>query len=936
MKTLLLGIFAIMSFTNCAANSSTFKQNLFNEKAVSAFWVKPNQIELRFEKSFIGRNFKVSVENDQRSFDLGQKSPRNGVVHLTFGPKIKNFFSSDKQGRSSWFVTVDGIRKKVYFDFHYLNHHFTTKDKKLGVHIENSSALFSLWSPSAEEVHLEVYKGNKKLGVFPLKYDEKGVWKTKLSKKNLNISSFDKLGYGYNVKAFGTWKKALDPYAMSMRAFKPHQVGGRNALGLGVILENFDTQKIHRPIQNLKNAGEYIGYEIHVRDATIADTRVPKNLRGTYKGFSYILDEIKDLGITHIQFLPLQNFYTVDEADKSYQDEGKPKNNINYNWGYDPHNYFTPEGWYSTNASDPYRRIHELQEMVQNVHAKGMGAILDVVYNHLYDEQILLNAAEGCYLRRTNTGEISYHSGAGASLESRNHMVRRLMIDSLKHWKNVYGFDGFRFDLMGFHDQETMVEVRKALGKDVIVYGEAWEFSDLPMNQATTKSQMPKDATLSAFNDSSRDSYAGWMQTPGFVQGKSFDLPKVYAALMGGLKSYPHHGFISQDAYHRFSESPLETLQFLSIHDGFTLWDKINLSYKGKKDLRTQLVKQSMAMLLTSQGKVILHAGSELGRSKPLATNDPNPDRAHTTKQVNMENGIKKFHENTYRSPDKTNQILWGLKEKNKDLYRYVKGLIEFRRNVPGLRYERADSVSRGLKFYPELFGNRDPVPHPDGPYSDFKDPNLSAITIKFIQAPDELKGKRVYLAGEIHSGTDKNPANNSYSVQLDSNGKGEIVLNRNQVLNFDFTAWSDPEALQFKVVQTPGKWDSPKSAYSDLGNNSFRAKDLARSGEVIIDLSIMNYSPGTSHDQGEAVIAYLIDNQLESSANNQSNLKKVFIVHNALQKPKRLKLPDPHMNWEVYGDGEQVGLTPIANSEVFIGKGFVTVPSHSSAILAY
>ena len=358
-----------------------------------------------------------------------------------------------------------------------------------------------------------------------------------------------------------------------MESFSPKNT---ETSGRGVI-EYLAPAKPRQALSNMASLTDFIGYEAHIRDFSIT-----VNGGGTYGDFASKLSHIKDLGVTHIQFMPLQNFYTVVEEDRSWQGKDASQNEINYNWGYDPQNYFTPEGHFSEDARDPLLRVNELKDLIGKVHDKNIGAILDVVYNHLYAQDTLEKAAPGSYMRRNTDGGISFKSGAGASLESRNLMTRRLIIDSLLWWKNYYGFDGFRFDLMGFTDIETMREIRKALGEDTVLYGEAWEFTDLPNDQATTKSRIPVDLNISAFNDTSRDSYTGHMEDKGFVQGISYELPKVRAGIVAGYQKFPTRGgLVSNDQYHLFAKSPVQALNYLTIHDGFTLWDKINLSWKG-------------------------------------------------------------------------------------------------------------------------------------------------------------------------------------------------------------------------------------------------------------------------------------------------------------------------------------------------------------------
>jgi pullulanase len=584
-----------------------------------------------------------------------------------------------------------------------LNSSFVTT-KELGARIVEHNLSLRLWSPTATEVSLILYGKDAKtsLGKRSLKRTSNGAWEGDFGLSDFNLKSFDGLFYQYEITAFGETHLALDPYAKSMAAFDP---SSEDKIGKAAIV-NIDmaTKYQHPKKLSFANETDFIGYEAHVHDFTIdPNLNIDDILKGSYKGFTKIIPHIKDLGVTHVQFMPLQSFYTVKEVDHSFQGVDVPLKKINYNWGYDPQNYFSPDGWYSLKPQDPYERITEVKDLFSALHNNGIGVIIDVVYNHLFDKNTLENVAPGCYLRMNEQGDISTATGAGYTLESRNLMSRRLIIDSLKHWQNYYGVDGFRFDLMSFTDQDTMLEIRKALGDQSILYGEAWNFTDLPFEQATTKTNFPHQASLSVFNDSARDSYAGRMEGKGFVQGVFSEAARSKTGIIGALKKFPDpNNEVLEGDYDRFASEPFETINYLAIHDGFTLWDKINLSNGGDKSSREKIVRLAFAMLFTSQGRIVIHGGDEFGRSKPLSPNDPHPDRAHTSEVVDPENGISFFHENSYSSPDNTNHIDWSRGQDFKELNQYVKGLIKLRRSTPSLRYNHATSIQNGLHFIGE------------------------------------------------------------------------------------------------------------------------------------------------------------------------------------------------------------------------------------------
>jgi pullulanase len=588
--------------------------------------------------------------------------------------------------------------KSVYAHYsnEYVRDHLTERGP-LGVQLsaDGQQARFRLWSPTAEDVKLVLLRPGSFDVVLErsLQPAEHGTWSSDVS----GLGNLAGLHYRYEVRAFGETRRALDPYARSMASHDPKS---SDLVGTGVIVPE-PAARPYSPKKGSARTVDFIGMEVHMRDASIhPSSGVPENERGTFLGLRPVLNHFAKLGVTHLQFLPLQAYISVDEKRRAYQDDRVPRAELNYNWGYDPQNFFTPDGWFSTNSSDPMARITELQSAVDAIHESGLGIILDVVYNHLGRGEVFEAAAPGMYLRRNRRGEISQATGAGMSLESRSPMVRRLILDSLQYWQRHFHIDGFRFDLMGFIDKETMQLIRDTLHPDTILYGEAWEFTDLPHDQATTKTQLPAAVAVSAFNDTSRDSYSGRNQAQGFVQGQTEKLREVRSGIVGAIKGHPQGHLIEGGLYHSFANQPFETLNYLSIHDGFTLWDKINLSIDASEETKMRMVRSSLAMLFTSQGRIILQAGDEFRRSKPLAANDWNQDRAHTAHFVIPNGNIRHFHENSYSSPDFTNALRWDQLPRFQSLNEYVQGLIAMRKALPALRFEDADSIRQNLQFF--------------------------------------------------------------------------------------------------------------------------------------------------------------------------------------------------------------------------------------------
>lgn len=588
---------------------------------------------------------------------------------------------------------------------------FLYKGDDLGVTFkEDGTTKIKVWAPNIKNVLLNLYSKNDPQRLIFSKNMAKledDIWSIILKEMETGYLNLDKFFYDFKVEHLdGSVKYALDPYAKSMASFVPDE--DIDNIGRGAIVSMDSEEAGEKPtsigMSNLGSPTDMVAYEIHIRDFTIG---IGMKDAGTFKAFYEYdkgIEHLKELGVTHVQFLPIQNYFTVDEGNKKYNELGS-----SYNWGYDPHNYFTPEGWLAADAENPYGRIKELRNLVNKLHENGIGVIMDVVYNHTYNWDIFENLTPGSYYRMFGES-ISGGTGAGPTLESRNPMVRKLIIDSIKFFIDEYGIDGFRFDLMGFMDIETMIEIRKAVGDNIILQGEAWNFTDLPVNEAPVKGHIanyPHRINLAVFNDSTRDSYLGKIHEKGFVQG-NYDFTDICrAGIIGNIIDY-YDKSVSIDLYHRFAYSPNETLQYLSIHDGFTLWDKINLSYNGTMKERIHLSKFSLGMLFTSQGKVIIQGGTEIGLTKPLGARhqpkDPESDRAHTSEFINFDDdigNITHYHENSYSSSDFVNKIRWERKENHlfKGLYNYCAGLIKLRRYVNAFRYSTSENIKKGLKF---------------------------------------------------------------------------------------------------------------------------------------------------------------------------------------------------------------------------------------------
>lgn len=848
------------------------------------------------------------------------------------------------------FLSLGVSRVAARIAGHLLDAEFFYDGDDLGaVLAADGSVSFKLWSPPATRVELCLYapeEQDREIGRFELERGKRGVWSLWLKSEeasSLGVSALEGCFYQYRVTAYGRRERALDPYAKSMAAFTP---GGADPVGKGAIVDprKADPHRFReddfsnlgkrgdRGFRALSSEVDFIGYEMHVRDFTIdPESGVLPELRGTFRGFvsQKPLAYLKALGVTHVQLMPVQAFYSGHECERALSDGQRPSRA--YNWGYDPHNYFSPDGWLATSPSDPYARIRELKELVLALHRARIGVVLDVVYNHVYDARLFENAAPGCYLRLDQNGMPSGTTGAGPSLETRRRMTRKLIADSARYFAEEYGVDGLRFDLMEFIDTQTLREVRRAVGDDLLLHGEAWDFSDLPPHEATTKGNMPAEARLAAFSDSTRDAFTGRMAARGFVQGEPWALPRVQAGIAANLRDFGD-ATMSTDAYDRFAREPHETLNYLAIHDGFTLWDKLSLSTDEDIWARARLARLAFAMLFTSQGRLILHGGDEFGRTKPLGLCDPSPDRAHTSAGFVADpdlGGVTRLHENSYASPDFTNMVRWARlsREPWRSMAAYVRDLVAMRRALPGLRCPTGDLVRRCLRF---LAGSHSPMPADGAGYRSFDE--VPELTIVFKNGPAHATG---FVVGEVFpAGFEKNPGHNPFAVRFDDRGEGRLRFTRSEMARFDLGAWSSSRSLQVKLVLQPGTWWTPDGAYSPTGNNTVRPTAIRSDNSVEIDLSIRDHLAGAPRPGEQPFVAFEIDQQPFGA--QASPYRRLVAVFNAGRESLDLALSNLKTlkRWRVLLDEGGFSLSGRAHSPVVLSEESIHVPARSAALV--
>lgn len=570
----------------------------------------------------------------------------------------------------------------------------------------------SLWSPSADEVSLVLYdKDNQAdiVGKVPLKKGDKGTWHGTLNQANLGLLDYSGYYYHYEIKRDDKTVLVLDPYAKSLATWNSSiaETAPSYKVAKAAIVEpSLVTPKglDYARIPNCHRREDAIIYEAHVRDFT-SDKAISGELKarfGTFAAFAERLDYLQDLGVTHIQLLPVMSYYDVNEYLSAERLDDYQSSNSNYNWGYDPQSYFALTGMYSTDPSNPLQRIEEFKHLVNAIHKRGMGVILDVVYNHTARTFIFEDLEPEYYhfMEADGTAKTSF---GGGRLGTTHYMSRRVLVDSIKYLTEEYKVDGFRFDMMGDHDAESIAlafEAAKALNPNIIMLGEGWRTyvgdADSPVKSAD-QDWMASTDTVAVFSDDMRNTLKSGFPNegePAFITGGAQSIDKLFA----NIKAQPTN--FEADA-------PGDVIQYIAAHDNLTLYDIIAQSIKkdptksdNAKEIHQRL-RLGNVLLLTAQGTAFIHSGQEYGRTKhfkhedyrhPVA-DDKVPNKAHLL--VNEDGtpfDYPYYIHDSYDSSDAINHFDWE-KATNSERYpentrsrAFVKGLIALRKSTDAFR----------------------------------------------------------------------------------------------------------------------------------------------------------------------------------------------------------------------------------------------------------
>lgn len=616
----------------------------------------------------------AGIESDGKSVTLTMEEAL--ALSKSYKVEIDGYVAAD--------ISMTQILGSEYFD-----NELAYDGDDLGAVYTKDSTTFKVWAPMASEVSLNLYEkgdGDNLLETLPMTADVKGTW-TITKEGDLNG-----VYYTYSVKNGNKVNETVDLYART--------TGVNGDRGMVIDLESTNPEGFENDVRpEFENATDAVIYELHIRDLSSDASSGIQNTgkflglteKGTTnsEGLATGLDHIIDLGVTHVQILPSYDYATVDES-KTDSDQ--------FNWGYDPKNYNVPEGSYSM---DPYNgevRVKEMKEMVQALHENGIRVNMDVVYNHTYNvENSWFQKTVPDYYYRKNGDKYSNGSGCGNETASDRAMVRKYIVDSVVYWATEYHIDGFRFDLMALHDQDTMKAVREALDEidpTIMIYGEGWTGGDSTLSSAkqTLKSSIYQLDRVGAFSDDIRDGIKGNVfdsLDKGFVNGKEGMEETIKFGVVGAV-AHPQV-MLSKNVKgsNSWSGQPGQSINYISCHDNLTFWDKLAVSNADdSEEDRIKMNKLGSAIIMTSQGVPFFQAGEEMLRSKPSAT---------------VEGG---YDENSYCSPDSTNSIKWDNKQNVTDVYDYYKGLIAFRKAHSALRMTQASDVQNNLVFMSNLDEN--------------------------------------------------------------------------------------------------------------------------------------------------------------------------------------------------------------------------------------
>ena len=552
-----------------------------------------------------------------------------------------------------------------------------TFDGELGAIYSDERTEFRVWSPYADAVVVKLYQSADSpspCSVIKMK-KSMGVWSVSVP------GDLHGAFYTYDITANGVTRETIDIYAKAAGA------NGVRGMVTDLSRTNPEGWRCSKPVE-LSDYTDAVIYELHVRDFS-SDESGNFKVRGKFASFcekhpvndfgdTIGLEYIRQLGITHIHLLPVFDFQTIDETDPD----------ADFNWGYDPLNFNIPEGSYSTDPNNGALRIRQFKELIQAAHGHGLGIIMDVVYNHTYctDDSPFTKTFPDYYYRHRPDGSLSNGSACGNEFASERAMARKFICDSLCYWAEEYKLDGFRFDLMGLLDIETLnlcAEKLKKINPSIILYGEGWTggASSLDENRRAMKCNAVKLPDIAMFSDDFRDGVKGSVFSDsacGFVNGEP-DIKQtelIKSVMSAGI----YRSDIERPRAEIWAEKPQQTINYVEVHDNLTLHDKLRVSMPSASDEEIAAADRfAAALVFLAQGIPFIQAGQEMLRSKP----DPDGGYVH----------------DSYKSPDSVNSIKWNDVTVNRSVVEYYKGLIAIRKRFPQFRLRTSEEIRDRIRF---------------------------------------------------------------------------------------------------------------------------------------------------------------------------------------------------------------------------------------------
>lgn len=637
--------------------------------AMSAYLDDFGKITLWMNKNFYnGRSdnfYLISAGGSLKDLVVSGVEEHDSKIKYNLTAPADIEFGKDYKVRESHGLIVP-LEFRLIVNTKEFNRMFFYDGNDLGARFNKTHTDFTLWAPTAVNVTLQTYS-KKYSRTYPMKRKEKGVWRARVMGDLSNVK------YCYLVERNGKTVKSLDPYALSS--------DGNAELSAVIDLEK--VKKIEKtPIKGNVKGTDAIIYEASVRDVTSSP------LTGTKTNGKYVslcedhtmhedlptgLNHIKSLGITHLQLLPCHDFCTVDEFHPEK----------NYNWGYDPMQYGVLEGSYSTDPDDPYSRMKEFRKLVSVMHKNGIRVNMDIVYNHTYDvDSSCFNCCVPYYYFRYNEGGyLSNGSFCGNDFASEKPMTRKYIVDMLTRFVRLYDVDGFRFDLMGILDVDTVNEIREATRKykkDCMIYGEGWDLPTmLDYNKKASIMNQNVMPEVGHFNDYFRDTVKGKTSddqkyAKGYITGDTELAFAFLSAISGNVMGDP--------LFKRFEE-PDQTINNIETHDNATSWDKMHACCNNEdRGMRKERQKMMILTTLISQGVPFLHAGGEFCATK----ND---------------------NHNSYNAGDDINQLDWERAIFYRDVTEYTKKCIALRKEYSQFRLHSTEEIKEHVHVHNEVGG---------------------------------------------------------------------------------------------------------------------------------------------------------------------------------------------------------------------------------------